>query len=112
MVQFVQDNEGLTQTQLAEKAGYVRTTESGKYQIMTKQFCDALLVARGISITKPKRRGKIACYKTTVHKNGIILLGKSYSSRWGVEPGDELEILLEDDGIRLVPTGNRISKED
>ena len=38
-----------------------------------------------------------------MHKSGIILLGATYSAKWGLEPGDELEILLEDDGIRLVP---------
>jgi bifunctional DNA-binding transcriptional regulator/antitoxin component of YhaV-PrlF toxin-antitoxin module len=40
---------------------------------------------------------------TTVHRNGVILVGKTYSEKFGVEPGDELQIVIEDDAIRLVP---------
>ena len=103
LVEFVRENEGLTQAELAEKAGYVRVVDGGKQQIMTKSFMDALLAARGVKIAPPKQRGKRANYKTAVHKSGIILLGATYSEKWGLEPGDELQILLEDDGIRLVP---------
>ena len=105
LVDFVRENEGLTQAELAEQAGYVRVIDGDKKQVMTKRFMDELLSARGVKIAPPKRRGKRANYKTAVHKSGIILLGATYSAKWGLEPGDELEILLEDDGIRLVPLG-------
>lgn len=103
LVEFVRENEGLTQSELAQKAGYVKTVAGGKEQVLIKKFMDALLAARGVTIATAKRRGKRANYRTAVHKTGIILLGATYSSKWGLEPGDELEILLEDDGIRLVP---------
>ena len=103
LVEFVRDNEGLTQSELALQAGYVKTVADGKQQILIKKFMDELLAARGVKISAPKRRGKRANYKTSVHKSGIILLGASYSAKWGLEPGDELEIRMEDDGIKLVP---------
>lgn len=102
LVDFVKTNEGLTQSELAKAAGYVRDVE-GKEQILIKKFMDALLSARGIKIAPTKRPGKQANYKTAVHKSGIILLGASYSSKWGLEPGDILDIKMDEDGIRLVP---------
>ena len=103
LVEFVRENEGLTQSELAAKAGYVKVVAGGKEQVLIKKFMDALLAARGITISATKRRGKRANFRTAVHKTGIILLGATYSSEWGLEPGDQLDILLEDDGIRLVP---------
>ena len=102
LVEFVKANEGLTQSELARGAGYTRVVDD-REQILIKTFMDALLAARGIKIAASKRPGKRANYKTSVHKSGIILLGASYSAKWGLEPGDELDIRLEDDGIKLVP---------
>ena len=102
LVDFVKTHEGLTQSELAKAAGYVRDVE-GKEQLLIKKFMDALLIARGIKIAPTKRPGKRANYKTSVHKSGIILLGASYSAKWGLEPGDILDIKMDEDGIRLVP---------
>ena len=104
LVDFVRQNEGLTQAELAEQAGYIREVEGSKPQILVKRFMDELLAARGVSIAPPKRRGKRANFKTTVHSSGIILLGATYSAKWGLEPGDELDICMDDDGIRLAPS--------
>lgn len=103
LIEHVQDNETLNQTELARTAGYVRTTRSGREQVLVKDFYNALLAAKGLTIAVGKAPGKPALYETTVHKSGVILLGRTYSRKFGLEPGDVLDIVIEDDAIQLVP---------
>jgi hypothetical protein len=103
LLAFVKQNPDMDQLELAKAAGYVRVTDNGKERFMTKQLCEALLEAKGVSIRGTKRPGKTAQFATKVHKNGIILVGKTYSEKFGVEPGDVLDIEIEEDCIRLVP---------
>lgn len=103
LVSFVQENPNLNQKELARAAGYVRTTETGKEQVLSKRFYQELLAARGVSLHVGKASGKTARFETTVHKNGVILVGKTYVEQFGVEPGDVMTIQLEEDGIKLIP---------
>lgn len=103
LIAYVKENDGLNQVELARGAGYVRTTKTGREQVLVKSFYNALLAAKGMPITVGRSAGKSALYETTVHKSGVILLGRTYSERFGLEPGDALQIKLEDDCIRLVP---------
>lgn len=103
LIAFVRENEASTQAELARGAGYTRVTKSGKEQVLVKRFINALLAAQGMPITTGKAPGKIAKYETTVHRSGVILLGKTYSQEFGMNPGDGLNILIEEDSIRLVP---------
>lgn len=102
LISFVQENEEMNQTELAAAAGYVRSTKSGQSQVLVKQFYNALLAAKGVAITVGKAPGKLPKFETKVHQNGVILLGKTYSDKFGVKPGDVLKIIIEDDAIRLV----------
>lgn len=102
LLSFVKENDTLNQQELAAKAGYTRTTKTGRQQILVKQFYNALLSAQGYEIPVGKAPGKVAAYETTVHRSGVILLGKTYSQRFGLEPGDVLDIVMEDDAIKLV----------
>ena len=40
---------------------------------------------------------------TTVHRTGILLVGRTYVKQFRVEPGDKLNIVVDEDCIRLVP---------
>ncbi|MGA0099658.1 MAG: AbrB/MazE/SpoVT family DNA-binding domain-containing protein [Steroidobacteraceae bacterium] len=104
LIAFVQAHEELNQKELAEAAGYVRTTQTGREQVRVKEFVNALLAAKGLSITVGRLPGKSARFETTVHRNGSILIGKTYSRKFGLKPGDRLEIVLDEDAIQLVPT--------
>ena len=109
LLSFIEANEGCTEYELAEAAGYVKDV-AGKSTVQIKQFTHALLEAKGVRIlTKPKG-GKVAPFKTAVHKSGIVLLGKTYSEKFNLVPGDELEIQLLEDGIKLVPTGRKVER--
>lgn len=106
LIAFVKANGDMDQSELAREAGYMRVAESGKERIMAKQFCEALLEAKGVAIKVGRRPGKTAQFETTVHKTGVILIGKTYSQKFGVEPGDVLDIVISEDSIRLVPQGS------
>ena len=106
LLAFVKANGEMDQSELAREAGYTRVADSGKERIMTNQFYKALLDAKGVGIKVGRRPGKAAQFETTVHKTGVILIGKTYSQKFGVEPGDVLDIVISEDEIRLVPQGS------
>lgn len=103
LIDFVTENASMSHKELAEHAGYVRTTKTGKDQVMTKAFTNALLAAQGLPIQVGKAPGKVARYQTTVHATGVVLVGRVYVEKFGLQAGDLLNISLEDDGIRLTP---------
>lgn len=103
LIAYCKENDGLNQMELARGAGYVRTTRTGREQVLVKQFYNSLLAAKGMPIPVGKTPGKSAQFSTSVHRSGVILLGKTYSEKFGLNPGDELEIVLAEDCIKLVP---------
>lgn len=103
LLDYVLEHEELNQNQLAEGAGYTRTTKSDKKQVLVSKFQQALLKAKGLTVRVGRSPGKTAQFTTTVHKSGVILVGRVYSEKFGLVPGNELEIVLEDDCIRLMP---------
>jgi hypothetical protein len=103
LISFVKENDDMNQMELARGAGYVRTTKTGRDQVLVKKFYNELLAAKGMPIAIGKTPGKSALYETSVHKSGVILLGKTYSEKFGLKPGDGLRIDVEDECIKLVP---------
>lgn len=103
LLSFVKANVDMDQYEIARAAGYVRVTEKGTERVMINKLNEALLEAKGLKLKSSKKPGKVAQYMTTVHRTGVILVGKTYSQKFGVEPGDELKIVVDDDCIRLVP---------
>lgn len=102
LIQFVKANPDFNRSQLARGAGYVATTESGKTKVLVQQFYDALLEAQGMPIKNGHpgiTNGKAAKHMTTVHKSGILLIGKTYVAEFGAEPGDVFGIEVREDGI-------------
>ena len=107
LLNFVETNEGCTEYELAEAAGYTKVVND-RSTIQLKSFITALLEAKGVCIKSKARGGKTAPFKTAVHQSGIVLLGKTYSEKFDLLPGDELEIQLLDDAIKLIPTGKKV----
>jgi len=103
LLSFVRANVDMDQAEIARGAGYVRVTEKGTERLLINKLNEALLEAKGLKLKSSKKPGKSAQYLTTVHRTGVILVGKTYSQKFGVEPGDELKIVIEEDSIRLVP---------
>ena len=105
LLDFVKSNPDKTQNEQARGAGYVSTDKGGKTRLLRTAFNNALLSASGIKFKRGEGLvGKTATYETTVHKSGVILLGKTYSKELGLNPGDPLKIQVESDGtLHLVP---------
>lgn len=103
LIDFVKVNEDMAVPDLVRSAGYVRTTKTGKEQLLHKQFTDSLLQARGVNLKHPKASGKVPTFETSVHESGIVLVGKTYTSRFGLTAGDVLTIEFGENDIRLVP---------
>ena len=111
LLKFVEMNDGHTEHELAEAAGYTKQI-SGKSSIQLKAFTNALLEAKGVKLKTKTRGGKKAPFKTAVHQSGIVLLGKTYSEKFDLKPGDELEIQLLEDSIKLIPTGKAVTRDE
>lgn len=109
LLAFVKANPDLNQKQLAREAGYLRVTEKGIEQVLTKRFYHALLNAKGVEISVGKAPGKTARFETTVHASGVLLLGKTYVEQFGLEPGAVVSISLDEDAIRLTPKDELIA---
>ena len=103
LVRFVKSHPDLTESEQARQAGYTRTTPEGKEQLLLKAFNKALLEANGITFARAGHRGKTAGFETTVHKNGNLMVGKAYTQRFGLDAGTRVQIVLDEDEIRLVP---------
>ena len=56
-----------------------------------------LLAAKGVPLDPEGAkdgRGREPTYRVSVHKNGQIVIGSTYTQAMGLQPGDEFEIKL------------------
>lgn len=106
LIEFVNEHEGTPDGELAAMAGFTRITKKGKEQTLLRKFYAELLKAKGCNVASGRNPGKSAKFTTTVHRSGVILLGKIYAEQFGVAAGDEFDIVIEPGKfIQLVPTG-------
>ena len=95
----------LPKRELAKECGYYSVSPDGEVRVNIANFYDAVLAAKGIAL-EPKLekdgRGREATYRVTVHQNGQIVIGSSYTELMGLKPGDEFEIKLGHKHIRLI----------
>lgn len=112
LLQKIKSSDDLPRRELAKLCGYYSVTKGGETRINLAEFYDAVLAAKGIELDKSKGdgRGREASYRTTVHKNGSIVIGASYTQEMGLKPGDEFEIKLGYKHIRLVQIDSDLSE--
>lgn len=79
----------------AKLCGYYRVV-NGKIQAKVNECFRAILVAQGLEsedINKTRRPTAYdADYAVCVHKNGNIVIGKAYTQRMGIQPGQRFQI--------------------
>lgn len=95
----------LPRRELAKACGYYSTTKGGETRVNLTDFYDALLEARGIALdpeAKKSTRGREASYRVSVHQNGQLVIGSTYTQAMGLKPGDEFEIKLGYKHIHLI----------
>ncbi len=105
LLQKLKELSNLPRREKAKRCGYYKETKSGQVQVNLAEFYDALLEAKGTRIDPESAkdgRGREPTYRVTVHQNGQIVIGSTYTQSMGLKPGDEFEIKLGYKHIRLV----------
>ncbi len=97
LIQKVKELHDKPRRETAKECGYYTTTKDDQVRVNLADFYDALLEARGIPLSpdgKKDGRGREATYMVSVHKNGQIVIGSTYTKEMGLKPGDEFDIKL------------------
>lgn len=100
LVEYVRENSGLPEKELAVGAGYFTTLADGSQQVNTKPFYQALTLASGLvepsTLGKNSSRlggGRRLSYNVKTNDNsGNAVITAGYIRQIGGEPGDRLTI--------------------
>jgi len=114
LIQKLKDCQGLSRKAQAKICGYVSLGKDQQETVNLTEFCEAQLAARGYSLDPedPKDgRGREPTFRVSVHKNGQIVIGATYTQTMRLNPGDEFEIKLGYKHIRLIQLEN-IDEDD
>ena len=105
LLQKLNELSHLSKRERAQACGYYTVTEDDQIRADLADFYSAILEAKGISLSPESSkdgRGREPTYRVSVHKNGQIVIGSTYTQEMGLKPGDEFEIKLGYKHIRLV----------
>jgi bifunctional DNA-binding transcriptional regulator/antitoxin component of YhaV-PrlF toxin-antitoxin module len=97
LLKKVKELSKMPRRETAKRCGYFSDVKNGQVRVNLTAFYDAVLEAKGVPLD-PERtkdgRGREATFRVSVHKNGQIVIGSSYTTKMGLQPGDEFEIKL------------------
>ena len=93
---------------LVRGCGYSRRDRDGREHLLYTQFYEALLAAKGLQFSNGNgadrsREGRRLSFRSHVHFNGNLMVGKAYTDLLDLQPGDSFEIKVEGQGFRLIP---------
>ncbi|MEO0536415.1 MAG: AbrB family transcriptional regulator [Cyanobacteria bacterium P01_A01_bin.123] len=116
LLQKVKELSHLSKKETAKECGYYSLTKEGQVRVNLTDFYDALLAARGITLNPESAkdgRGREPTYRVSVHKNGQIVIGSTYTQEMGLKSGDEFEIKLGYKHIHLIQLdGDQVAEDD
>ena len=97
LLQKVKELSHLPRRETAKRCGYFTITKDNQTRVNLTDFYDAVLAAKGVPLdpegTKDGR-GREPTYRVSVHKNGQIVIGSTYTQAMGLKEGDKFEIKL------------------
>ncbi len=97
LLQKVKELSHLPRRETAKRCGYYTVTKDNQTRVNLTDFYDAVLAAKGVPLdpegTKDGR-GREPTYRVSVHKNGQIVIGSTYTQAMGLQEGDKFEIKL------------------
>lgn len=97
LLQKVKELSHLPRRETAKKCGYYTTTKDNQTRVNLTDFYDAVLAAKGVPLDPEGAkdgRGREPTYRVSVHKNGQIVIGSTYTQAMGLKEGDKFEIKL------------------
>jgi bifunctional DNA-binding transcriptional regulator/antitoxin component of YhaV-PrlF toxin-antitoxin module len=115
LLQKVKELEHLPRRETAKLCGYYSTTKNQLVRVNLTSFYNAVLAAKGIPLSREGRkdgRGREATYRASVHSNGQIVIGATYTESMGLIPGDEFDIKLGYKHIHLIQVDSDRTFED
>ena len=115
LLQKVKELSDLPRRETAKLCGYYTLTKSEETRVNLTDFYDAILAAKGVPLDKignKDGRGREQTYRVSVHKNGQIVIGATYTETMGLKPGDEFEIRLGYKHIHLKQVDNENDNEN
>ncbi len=105
LLQKVKELSDIPRREKAKRCGYYTVTKkTNQVRVNLAEFYDAVLEAKGTRIDPDGAkdgRGREPTYRVSVHQNGQIVIGSTYTQSMGLQPGDEFEIKLGYKHIRL-----------
>lgn len=114
LLQKVKELSDLPRRETAKRCGYYTLTKTDDTRVNLTDFYDAVLAAKGVPLDKSGNkdgRGREPTYRVSVHKNGQIVIGATYTETMGLKPGDEFEIKLGYKHIHLKQIDNNKGNE-
>jgi AbrB family looped-hinge helix DNA binding protein len=109
LLQKVKELSHLPRREKAKRCGYYTVGKNNQTRVNLADFFEALLEAKGTSLNAEGAkdgRGREPTYRVSVHKNGQIVIGSTYTEKMGLKPGDEFEIKLGYKHIHLIQIGS------
>lgn len=111
----VKEMGDVSKSDLVRACGYLSYKKDGSERLNFVAFYEALLNAKGVSFDEnastPGRPGRKLSFNTKVQFNGNLLVGKAYTAKLGLQPGDEFEIRLGKRQVCLVALGEVDAEE-
>ncbi len=115
LLQKVKELSNLPRRETAKRCGYYTVTKSGSTRVNLTDFYDAVLAAKGVPLDPEGAkdgRGREPTYRVSVHKNGQIVIGATYTEAMGLKSGDEFEIKLGYKHIHLIQVDSDKKTQD
>jgi len=105
LLQKAKELNNLPKREQAKKCGYFTRGKDGVDRVNLTEFYEAVLAARGFAINPEQSkdgRGREPTFRVSVHKNGQIVIGSTYTRSMSLNEGDEFEIKLGYKHIHLI----------
>jgi AbrB-like transcriptional regulator len=115
LLQKVKELQHLSRREKARKCGYCSVTKNSQTRVNIGEFLNAIIEAKGIPLSpegSKDGRGREPTYRVSVHKNGQIVIGSTYTLEMGLNPGDEFEIKLGYKHIHLIQMSEDEQEEE
>ena len=102
---------GLNRSELVRACGYVSHADDGRERLHFTDFYQAVLEAKGVhlpghgapGLARRSAQGRQLSFNTHVHFNGNLMVGRAYTEKLQLQPGDKFRIDLQGGEIRLIP---------